>query len=126
VVYASRRTRSNREPPAQGRSNDSSAPRSNHNNPASAPVPPYYPDTPGARRTMARVHDCITAVDKHAGQILDELARDGLADDTIVFFWPDHGQGIPRGKRTLWDTGLRVPLDTQQSIQLAQEALARK
>lgn len=78
--------------------------------PAAAPVPPYYPGTPTARRTMARVHDCITAMDKHAGKILAELERDGLKDDTVVFFWPDHGQGIPRGKRTLWDTGLKVPL----------------
>lgn len=78
--------------------------------PARAPLPPYYPDTPTARRTMARVHDCITAMDAHAGRILAELEHDGLLDDTIVFFWPDHGQGIPRGKRTLWDTGLKVPL----------------
>ena len=77
---------------------------------AKAPVPPFYPDTPGARRTIARVHDRITEMDRRAGQILDELQHDGLRDDTIVFFWSDHGQGIPRGKRTLWDTGLRVPL----------------
>jgi arylsulfatase A-like enzyme len=83
---------------------------SERHDPATAPVPPYYPDTPTARRTMARVHDCITAVDKHAGRILAELERAGLKDDTIVFFWPDHGQGIPRGKRTLWDTGLKIPL----------------
>jgi arylsulfatase A-like enzyme len=78
--------------------------------PAKAPLPPYYPDTPLARGTMARVHDCITAMDTHAGAVLAELGQDGLKDDTIVFFWPDHGQGIPRGKRTLWDTGLRIPL----------------
>lgn len=78
--------------------------------PAKAPVPPYYPDTPTARSTMARVHDCITAMDQHAGRLLTELEQAGLKDDTIVFFWPDHGQGIPRGKRTLWDTGLKIPL----------------
>jgi hypothetical protein len=83
---------------------------SQRHDPSKAPVPPYYPDTPTARRTMARVHDCISAMDKHAGEILAELERDGLKDDTIVFFWPDHGQGIPRGKRTLWDTGLKIPL----------------
>ncbi|MCX5673718.1 MAG: sulfatase-like hydrolase/transferase [Planctomycetota bacterium] len=78
--------------------------------PAKAPLPPYYPDTALARGTMARVHDCITAMDKHAGAVLAELKQEGLEGDTIVFFWPDHGQGIPRGKRTLWDTGLRIPL----------------
>jgi|CXWL01.1.fsa_nt_gi arylsulfatase A-like enzyme len=78
--------------------------------PALAPLPPYYPDTPAARQAMARVHDCITAMDKHAGQILAELERDGLMENTIIFFWSDHGQAIPRGKRTLWDTGLKVPM----------------
>ena len=78
--------------------------------PATAPLPPYYPDTPAARRTMARVHDCITATDKRAGALLAELKEAGVEKDTIVFFWPDHGQGIPRGKRTLWDTGLKIPL----------------
>jgi len=83
---------------------------SERHDPAAAPIPPYYPDTPTARRVMARVHDCITFVDKRVGEILAELEQAGLKDDTIVFFWPDHGQGIPRGKRTLWDTGLKVPL----------------
>jgi len=68
-----------------------------------------WPETESCR-TIARVQDCITAVDNHVGSILADLKQDGLADDTIVFFWPDHGQGIPRGKRTLWDTGLQVPL----------------
>ena len=78
--------------------------------PATIPLPPYYPDIPEARRTMARVYDCITAMDKRAGRLLAELDEAGLRDNTIVFFWPDHGQGIPRGKRTLWDTGLKIPL----------------
>lgn len=78
--------------------------------PAKAPLPPYYPDTAEARRTIARVHDNISAMDAHAGRILAEIESAGLAENTIIFFWSDHGQGIPRGKRTLWDTGLRVPL----------------
>ena len=89
---------------------DSEVPAAARHDPAKAPLPPYYPDTELARGTMARVHDCITAMDAHAGAILAELQAAGLKDDTIVFFWPDHGQGIPRGKRTLWDTGLRIPL----------------
>ena len=85
-------------------------PPAERHDPAQAPLPPYYPDTPTARRTLARVQDCITAMDQHAGRILAELEQAGLQDDTLVFFWPDHGQGIPRGKRTLWDTGLKIPL----------------
>jgi uncharacterized sulfatase len=73
-------------------------------------LPPYYPDTPGARRAWARYRDCITRMDQQAGELLDQLAADELADDTIVFFFSDHGMGMPRGKRCLQDSGLHVPL----------------
>lgn len=85
------------------------APGERHD-PAQAPLPPYYPDTPEARRTWARYHDCITVMDQEAGAILRELDEDGLADRTIVFFYGDNGMGLPRGKRCLWDSGLREPL----------------
>ena len=85
------------------------APAERHD-PAKAIVPPYYPDTPLVRRTLARCYDCITAMDKEAGRLLAQLDEDGLADDTIVFFYGDGGVGMPRGKRTNYDTGLRVPL----------------
>ena len=78
--------------------------------PAKAPVPPYYPDTPLVRRTVARYYDCITAMDKEVGRLLQQLDEDGLAGETIVFFYGDGGMGMPRGKRTNYDTGLRVPL----------------
>lgn len=78
---------------------------------ARAPVPPYYPDTPQVRRTLARYADNITLLDReHVGRILRELEEDGLAEDTIVFFFSDHGAGMPRHKRLALDTGLRVPL----------------
>jgi uncharacterized sulfatase len=78
--------------------------------PDRAPVPPYYPDTPVVRKTLARYYDCITAMDKNVGRILAELEEDGLADDTIVFFYSDHGAGLPRHKRALQDSGMNVPL----------------
>jgi arylsulfatase A-like enzyme len=97
----------------QGQAFESTPPKlkpEERHDPATAPIPPYYPDTPTAHRTMARVHDCITAMDQHVGLLLKELDEAGLRDNTIIVFWPDHGQGIPRGKRTLWDTGLKIPL----------------
>jgi N-sulfoglucosamine sulfohydrolase len=78
--------------------------------PARAPLPSFYPDTPSARRAMARYYDCIAAMDHRVGEILGDLEADGLADDTIVFFFSDHGMGMPGGKRLLRDAGLRVPL----------------
>ena len=91
------------------RRRDSLSPQELHD-PAQAPLPPYYPDTPVVRRDMANYYDNLTWTDKRVGQILQALADDGLADSTIVFFWGDHGRGLPRHKRWLYDSGIRVPL----------------
>ena len=73
-------------------------------------VPPYYPDTPAVRDELARMYDNIQDMDTQVGEILRQLDEDGLADNTIVFYWSDHGDGVPRAKRSLYDSGLRVPL----------------
>lgn len=78
--------------------------------PEEVPLPPYYPDTPLVRRELARYHDCVTAMDQQVGKLLHELEEDGLKEDTIVFFYSDHGSGMPRHKRLLHDSGMRVPL----------------
>ncbi|NOX98326.1 MAG: sulfatase-like hydrolase/transferase, partial [Verrucomicrobia bacterium] len=78
--------------------------------PAKVPLPPYYPDTPIVRKTVARYYDCVTAMDKEVGAILKQLEDDGLADDTIVFFYSDHGSGMPRHKRALLDSGMQVAM----------------
>ena len=73
-------------------------------------VPPYYPDTPVVREELARMYDNIADMDGQVGEILKQLEDDGLAENTIVFYWSDHGDGVPRSKRSLYDSGLRVPL----------------
>jgi len=78
--------------------------------PARAPVPPIHPDTPEVRRDWARYYDLITALDIQVADLLAELEADGLADETIVFFFSDHGAGMPGYKRWLWDSGIHVPL----------------
>lgn len=85
------------------------APGSRHH-PAGARLPPYYPDTPLVRNDWARYYDLVSAMDGQVKDILLQLDQDGLADRTIVFFWGDHGRGLPRGKRFLYDSGIRVPL----------------
>lgn len=81
----------------------------NHD-PDKAPLPPFYPDTPVVRRGVARYYDQVTKMDRQAGEILERLKADGLAENTVVFFWGDHGRGLPRYKRWPYETGLRVPL----------------
>jgi len=78
--------------------------------PKTLTLPPFYPDTPMVRTIWARYYDLITTMDKQVGDLLQQLEADGLAQNTIVFFFPDHGLGLPRYKRTLYDTGLRIPL----------------
>lgn len=78
--------------------------------PAKLTVPPHLPDLPEIRSDIAIYHDRISAMDGDAGRLLDELAAAGLADDTIVFYYSDHGGAMARGKRYLHDTGTHVPL----------------
>jgi uncharacterized sulfatase len=78
--------------------------------PARAILPPYYPDTPAVRRDWANYHDNVTAVEQQVARILDQLKQDGLAENTIVWIWGDHGRGLPRGKRWIYDSGIHIPL----------------
>lgn len=73
-------------------------------------VPNLYPDTPAIREDLARIADLITVMDQEAGRLLAELEAAGLAEDTIVVFWSDHGNGLPRFKRWTYDSGAHVPL----------------
>ena len=73
-------------------------------------IPPYYPDTPTVRNDWARYLELITAMDYQVGARLRELEEAGLKNDTIVFYWSDHGAGLPRAKRWIYDSGTRVPL----------------
>ena len=78
--------------------------------PAKVPLPAYHPDTPEVRRNWTQYYDKITEMDAVVGRHLQELEAAGLADDTIVFYFGDHGAGIPRSKRWPYNSGLRVPL----------------
>lgn len=99
------------QPEAQAKKRLAGLPESMRHDPAKAQVPPYYPDTQEVRKMLARYADNISMLDhEHVGRLLRELEEDGLAGSTIVFFYGDHGAGMPRHKRVALDTGLRVPL----------------
>jgi arylsulfatase A-like enzyme len=78
--------------------------------PAKVDVPPYYPDNMIIRRNMAKMYDNIARLDSVVGSLLNELEKEGELDNTIIFFWGDHGDGLPRAKRWLYDSGLKIPL----------------
>ena len=78
--------------------------------PKLAPVPPYHPDTPEVRLDWAQYYDRISEMDSFVGRHLKDIDDAGLSESTIVFFFGDHGCGLPRGKRWLYQSGLHVPM----------------
>lgn len=78
--------------------------------PADVTVPPVYPDDSITRRTLARFITNVMRFDAQVGELLQQLKDDGLYENTIIFYYSDHGDGMPYYKRELYDRGLRVPL----------------
>jgi arylsulfatase A-like enzyme len=77
--------------------------------PESVTLPPYYPDIDSVRSDLARHYDNIALMDARVGNILSALEEDGLLENTVIIWTADHGDGLPRAKRELFDSGLKVP-----------------
>lgn len=77
---------------------------------AKVPVPPYLPDTEVGQQDVRRMYSNILEMDFQIGEVLDQLEEDGLLDSTIVMWYTDHGGPLPRQKRSLHDSGIKVPL----------------
>ena len=82
----------------------------NVTDPEAVTVPAFLPDTPRVRGSLAQHYDNIHYMDTQVGRILEALEADGLADNTIVIWTTDHGDGFPRAKRSVYESGTRVPL----------------
>jgi len=78
--------------------------------PSKVRVPAYHPDTSEVRADWAQYYDKVSETDAAAGKRLQEIEAAGLASDTIVFYYGDHGSGMPRSKRWPCNSGLHVPL----------------
>ena len=78
--------------------------------PSKVDLPPYYPDHPVARRSWANYLESIQQLDRKVGGVLNWLEEQGIADNTIVFFFSDHGEAFLRGKYFLYDCSLNQPL----------------
>ena len=74
------------------------------------PIPPYLPDTEVVRRDLWKMYNNIALMDLQVGEILQQLEEDGLMENTIIFFYADHGGPLPRQKRLVYDSGLEVPM----------------
>jgi N-sulfoglucosamine sulfohydrolase len=78
--------------------------------PSKVVIPPYYPDHPIVRENWAQYLNAVMALDRKVGYIRQRLAEDGLAENTIIVFFGDHGRAMMRGKQWPYESGLRVPL----------------
>ena len=78
--------------------------------PAKVRVPAYLPDTPTVRADIAHYFDNVSRADAALGKILADLRADGLAEDTIIFYYGDHGGAVSRSKRFLYENGTHPPL----------------
>ena len=78
--------------------------------PQNVEVPPYFPDTEVIRHDLAVNYSNLKRLDDQIGAVLEDLKEDGLYENTIIFFYGDHGGPFPRHKRALYDTGVKVPL----------------
>ncbi|WP_111979980.1 sulfatase family protein [Algibacillus agarilyticus] len=73
-------------------------------------IPPYLPDTPLVQRDFWKMYNNLAEADSQIGAVLADLEEDGLLDSTIIVFYTDHGGPLPRQKRLIYDSGLKVPL----------------
>ena len=71
---------------------------------------PYHPDTPTYQYTNAYYRDLHQKVDTEIGKFITQLESDGLMDDTIIFYYGDHGGVLPRSKGYIYESGLHVPM----------------
>ena len=78
--------------------------------PSKLKLPAWMPDTPALRQDLARYYGEVTRVDSDFGDVLKELDKRGLRNNTVVVYMGDNGAALLRGKGTLYNTGLHVPL----------------
>lgn len=78
--------------------------------PEEVSVHPYYPNRPVFRQMIADHYNTILELDRIIGEIVAALKRDGHYENTVIFFFSDHGCALPRHKQFIYDEGIRVPL----------------
>jgi N-sulfoglucosamine sulfohydrolase len=73
-------------------------------------LPGHWPDTKLVREDFAAYLGEIQRLDSDVGRVLEDLKKRGLDQNTLVVFIGDNGGALLRGKGTLYNLGLNVPL----------------
>ena len=71
---------------------------------------PYHPDTKTFRYSYHHFQNRHVLADLKMGEFIDELEQQGLLEETIIFYFGDHGGVLPRSKGYAYESGLQVPL----------------
>lgn len=75
------------------------------------PLPPYFPDIPSQQEAWTTHYNANRGSDVKIKEILDQLQADGELENTIVFFFSDHGSNTSmRHKQFCYEGGMHVPL----------------
>ncbi len=78
-------------------------------NPANVIVPPFLPDADSTRKDLALYYDEISRLDNYLGQVMTELKRQGVGENTVVIYMTDNGRPFPRCKTRMYDSGIKTP-----------------
>ena len=81
----------------------------NPHKPADVILPPYHPDTKEVRKDYALYYDEISRMDSYIGEVIAELDKEGITDNTVILFITDNGRAFPRDKTTLYEGGIKTP-----------------
>lgn len=83
-------------------------------------LPPYYPNVKPLRDDWAAYLENIQLLDNEVKNILLDFEKRGLLENTIIFFFSDHGRPMLRGKYWMYDSGTRIPfiLNIPKGVQL--------
>lgn len=73
-------------------------------------LPPFFPNNKTIKNDFVTNYKNIEKLDEQVGEIINQLKEDGLYENTVIFFFSDHGGPFPRYKRSIYDTGLKCPL----------------
>ena len=94
-----------------GKAGSRHVPKGQKLNPNDVPLPPYFPDVPAHRKSWTEHYNANRGADVRVQAILDQLEADGEAENTIVFFFSDHGSNHSlRHKQFCYEGGLHIPL----------------
>ena len=78
--------------------------------PSKMKIPPYHPETDEMRKDWVKYYDCVELMDREIGVMLSKIEKDSLFENTIIFYFSDHGGVLGRSKRFVFESGLRVPM----------------